>query len=430
MSREVRSAERPLRGAATVPGDKSIGHRALVLGSLTDRGFRVRNLPPGLDVRSTRRCLERLGVGISKVDGETEIAGGGIPTPPRGAGPTLDCGNSGTTMRLLMGVLSGTPAEIVLTGDASLSRRPMRRVAEPLGEMGASIRLDPGGCAPVRVEGRRPLRALRYRLPVASAQVKSAILLAGLYADGETVVEDPFGTRDHTERMLRWLAPRAIRTEGDEVTVAPGALPGGQTVTLPGDLSSAAYLVGAATIVPGSDVALLGVGVNPTRCGFLDVLREWGARVDLLDVREAAGEPVADLRVRHAALRGGTVPAREVPRLVDEIPLLAVVAATAAGTTRFERVGELRHKESDRLEGTARGLRAMGARVSVEADDLVVKGPVRLQSARVDTLGDHRLAMAFSIAALVARGTTTLSDAGCADVSYPGFFDDLTRLAA
>ncbi len=430
MTRDVAEARGPLRGEAKVPGDKSIGHRALILGSLTERGLRVRNLPRGLDVRSTRRCLGRLGVAISGDEDETEVLGDGIGFPWRSSGSTLDCGNSGTTMRLLMGVLAGMPVEVVLAGDPSLSRRPMRRVAEPLLRMGASIALDPAGCAPVRVAGRRPLRGVRYRLPVASAQVKSAVLLAGLLGEGETVVEDPFGTRDHTERMLRWLAPASIRTDGEVVTVRADALPGGHTVTLPGDLSSAAFFVGAAAIVPGSDVVLPGVGVNPTRGGFLDVLREWGARIDLENAREVAGEPVADLRARWAPLRGGTVPAGRIPRLVDEVPLLAVVAATAEGTTRLAGLAELRHKESDRIVGTAEGLRAMGAAVRVEGDDLVVEGPSRLRGARVETLGDHRLAMAFSVAALAARGTTTLSDARCAHVSYPGFFEDLLGLAA
>ena len=430
MTRDVGPTDGPLHGEARVPGDKSIAHRALVLGSLAEEGLRIMNLPRGQDVRSTLACLERLGAEVVEEDDGVEVRGDALRRPWQPANRFLSCDNSGTTMRLLMGVLAGMPLDPVLTGDGSLSRRPMQRVADPLRAMGASISLRSGGFAPVWIEGRRPLRSIRYRLPVPSAQVKSAVLLAGLFGDGETVVEDPYGTRDHTERMLRWLAPGAVRSEGNVTGISPCALRGGTIVRLPGDASSAAYLLAAAAIVPGSEILVAGVGVNPTRIGFVEVLREWGARIEVEDLHDAAGEPVADLRAFHAPLRGGTVRRDCVPSLVDELPLLAIVAATAEGTTRLEGLGELRHKETDRLAGTAAGLRAMGADVSVEGDDLVVRGPTRLHGARIETCGDHRLAMAFSVAALVTTERTRLSDAECVAVSYPGFFEDLARLAS
>lgn len=430
MTPAIGPTTRPLRGTARVPGDKSIAHRALLLGALAEEGLRIRNLPAGLDVRATRRCLERLGVEIVSRDGGLDVRGNGLHRPRAVRSAILDCGNSGTTMRLLMGVVAALPIDAVLTGDGSLSRRPMGRVAEPLRAMGATIGLERDDLAPVRIGGRRPLKSLRYRLPVASAQVKSAILLAGLSATGETVVEDPFETRDHTERLLRWMAPGAIHADGASITVSPCALRGGRTLDLPGDLSSAAYLLAAATLVPGSEILVPAVGINPTRAGFVAVMREWGARIEVENVREEAGEPVADLRAVHAPLRSGPVAPGRVPALVDEVPLLAVVAATARGTARFSGVGELRRKESDRLVATAVGLAAMGAAVSIEGDDLVVRGPSRLRGAVVDTRGDHRLAMAFSVAALAVAGSTTLSDAGCVAVSYPSFFEDLERLAS
>ncbi len=430
MTRELDSARGPLRGTARVPGDKSIAHRALILGALSEDGLVIRNLPPGLDVGSTRLCLGRLGAEIVPTSGGVHVRGDGLRRPWKASPAILDCGNSGTTMRLLMGVLAGMPIVTVLTGDASLSRRPMRRVAEPLRSMGSAVDLHADEFAPVRIVGRRPLARIRYRLPVASAQVKSAILLAALFGEGETVVHDPFGTRDHTERMLRWLAPGAIHAEGEEVVVTPSAVRGGGIVDVPGDPSSAAYVIAAATLVPGSEIVVEGMGVNPTRVGFVEVLREWGARIEMENPREAAGEPVADLRVSHAPLRAGTVRAERIPGLVDEVPLLAVVAAASRGTARLEGLGELRLKESDRLEGTASGLRAMGVEAGVDGNTLVVRGARPPRGARIATRGDHRLAMAFSVAALVARERTSISDAGCVAVSYPGFYEELARLAS
>lgn len=450
MSRTIRASAGPLRGTVEVPGDKSISHRALILGALAEGDTELRNLPQGRDVLATRLCLERLGIEIrdtappkpsQRGASAAPLSGGRREVVVMGAGldglkepqEELDCGNSGTTMRLLMGALAGQPFTTVLSGDASLSRRPMRRVADPLSDMGAELELAGKEHAPVRVKGRRPLRALSYRLPAPSAQVKSAVLLAGLFAEGETVVQDPYGTRDHTERMLGLMGgPGVLRREGASAStfVKRGVLRAPGTIEIPGDPSSAAFFAAAAALVPGSSLTLRRVLLNDTRSAFFDVLRDMGVRVERLPLGDAGGEPMGDVEVRHSALRATKVAADRVPRLVDEVPLLAVLAARAEGETRLEGLGELRLKESDRLAGTAAGLSALGAEARIDGDALVVSGPSGLRGGVVETHGDHRLAMAFAVAALVSDGETALSDADCAAVSFPGFFDELRGLGA
>lgn len=411
--RSVPRALGPLQGALEVPGDKSVAHRALILGALAEGRLVVRGLPPGQDVASTRRCLEALGVVIREQGAALVVEGMGAAGLKAPSGP-LDCGNSGSTMRFLMGVLSGHPFEAVLTGDASLSRRPMERVAAPLREMGAEISTEQGH-APVTVRGRRPLKALRYRLPVPSAQVKTAVLLAGLFAEGETSVEDPFGTRDHTERMLAFLG-------------RPGPLRSEKALSVPGDPSSAAFLAAAAVLVPGSAVTVRRVLLNPGRLGFFEALREMGGRVSWERGGQQGREEVGDVTAAYGPLEPLRLAAERVPGLVDEAPLLAVLCACADGESRLEGLAELRLKESDRLEGTAAGLRALGADARADGDALVVRGPTAWRPGAVETWGDHRLAMAFSVAALAGAGPVELSDAACAAVSYPSFFEDLGRL--
>lgn len=422
------NAKQPLRGEVRVPGDKSIGHRALMLGALARGGLIIRNLPPGLDVRSTRSCLETLGARVIHSKDEIFIEGNTAHSPLRAPGRPLECGNSGTTLRLLAGMLSGWGFDSILTGDASLSARPMGRVAVPLREMGAEISLSAGDTAPMRLRGKRPLKALRHKLHVPSAQVKSALLLAALSGDGESVVEDPFSTRDHTERMLAWMKAR-ISVERETIRLNPGDLEGGRTLTVPADPSSAAFFLAAAVLVEGSDLTLPGVCVNPTRMGFVHVLREMGARVAEVNAREEGGEPVVDLRASFGGLRAVRVAAERIPSLIDEVPLLAVVASQAQGETRLAGLAELRHKESDRLSTTLAALRAMGVKARTEGEDLLIEGPGPLRGAAVETHADHRIAMAFAVAALAAQGETTLSDAECAAISYPGFFSDLERCA-
>ena len=408
----------PLRGTLQVPGDKSISHRALILGALSRAGLKVRGLCDGQDAASTRRCLEALGARFRQEPDGLSVLGG----PWRRPAQDLDCGNSGTTMRLLAGALAGQPFESRLTGDASLSRRPMGRVAEPLQAMGASLGLT-RGCAPMTVRGRRPLKAVPFRLPVPSAQVKSAVMLAGLFADGPLVVEDPFGTRDHTERLLGWLSEgRAVRQEGPRIEVVPGLWEGGKAMTVPGDISSAAFFLGGAVLVPGSQVTVTGVGLNPTRLGFLEALQEMGAAVSMSHLRTEAGEPLGDVTASTSSLRGLRLGADRVPALVDEVPLLAVLAASASGESRLEGLGELRLKESDRLAGVAAGLLALGAGVEVQGDSLIIAGSSRFRGAALKTWGDHRLAMAFAVAAAAAEGDSSIDDESCAAISYPGFF--------
>lgn len=423
MSKRLSAAKKPLSGTLSFPGDKSIAHRAFILGTLAKGTLRLENVPASRDVFSTRECMESMGAQIDGMGTACRIEGLGLRglKPPSGS---LDCGNSGTTMRLLMGVLAGQPREAVLMGDASLSQRPMKRVAEPLSGMGADFTMAQGGRPPVRVRGTHPLKPVTVRLKIASAQVKSAILLAGLFAEGETTVIDPFGTRDHTERMLGFLSEgRALRRENGAVIVEPFLLKSGKRLEIPGDISSAAYFAAAATNVPGSELMLRRVLLNPTRLGFFDVLSEMGAALQIVQRGVCGGEPVGDIQVHASSLRGVTVSAEKIPALVDEVPLLSVLAATASGETRIEGLGELRIKETDRLAGTAEGLRALGADAEVLGDTLIVRGVSRLKGAPVKTHGDHRLAMAFSVAALAAEGTTEIDDPECVSISFPGFFD-------
>ncbi len=427
MRIRVRRAAR-LEADVLAPGDKSISHRAFLFGALGTTPMEVRNLAPGADVRSTGSCLRALGV---------HLADGGAPgtVTVRGVGPsgfvsppsTLDCGNSGTTMRLLLGLVAGARVTCTLDGDASLRRRPMRRVLAPLRAMGARMEGEGGPDderAPLRVEPVPTLHGTSHRLAIASAQVKSALVLAGLAADGETRIREPEPSRDHTERMLAaWGAP--VRVEGGEVIatrlLAPLALP--EALDVPGDPSSAAFWIGAALLVPGATAAVRGVDVNPTRTGFLSVLGRMGARVDVEPEASRAGDPVATLRVRGGQpLRATEIRPDEVPSLLDEVPLLAVVASQAAGETRLTGARELRVKESDRLRQLVLGLRAMGADVEELEDGFVLRGPTRLRAASIDAAHDHRIAMSFAIAGLVAEGETEVEGAEWADISYPGFF--------
>ncbi len=411
----MRSAGGPLSGTLHVSGDKSIAHRALIVGTLAKGHFRLHNMPPGRDVLSTRFCLEALGADIRGEGERVDVEGlglGGLKSPAA----ELDCGNSATTMRLLAGVLAGQPFESVLTGDESLLRRPMDRVAEPLVKMGARVSLGEGGYPPLRIRGRRPLKAVRWRLTVPSAQVKSAVLLAGLFAEGKTAVADSFGTRDHTERMLDFLGKGG----------AP--LRSGKSLTVPGDISTAAYFAAAAAMVSGSEITIKRVALNPTRMGFFEALKAMGVQIEIFHGGISGGEPVGDITVEYAPLHGLKIGAEKIPSLIDEVPLLAVVACTAEGSTRIDGLDELRLKESDRLAGTAEGLRTLGADVSVEKDSLILNGPRRLKGAGVDALGDHRLAMAFAVAGLAASGETEIAGGESVEVSHPAFFDDLERL--
>ncbi|HEY3064365.1 MAG TPA: 3-phosphoshikimate 1-carboxyvinyltransferase [Methylomirabilota bacterium] len=420
---------RKLAGRIAVPGDKSVSHRAALFGALAEGTTEIDGYLEGEDCLATLAAIQALGVDVTrKGPGQYRIAGAGL----RGLqepGNVIDCGNSGTAARLLPGVLAGQPFWTFLTGDESLRRRPMARVAEPLRRMGATLvgRAD-GAKLPLAVRGARPLRALRYELPVASAQVKSAVLLAGLYADGPVTVTEPTPSRDHTERMLRLFGAR-VETATTTVTVTPGELRGAG-VRVPGDISSAAFPLVASLIVPQARVAVTGVGVNPTRTGLLDVLSAMGAAVTREPDDDAdGGEPTASLTAESGALRGTTIAGALVPRLIDEIPILAVAALAAEGVTDVRDAAELRVKESDRIAVVARELRKMGARIAERADGFAVTGPTRLRGARVTSGGDHRVAMALAVAALAADGESMVDDVACIATSFPGFADMLNALA-
>jgi 3-phosphoshikimate 1-carboxyvinyltransferase len=428
MSDRTVSGGGRLRGEVRMPGDKSVSHRALILGALADGTTEAAGLAPGADVRSTRGVLEALGVKIEGSGAAATVLGRGLGGLAAHAGD-LDAGNSGTTMRLMAGVLAGHDFLSRMSGDASLCRRPMERVAAPLRLMGATVELSKTGTAPMTIVGGE-LKGREYRMPVPSAQVKSSVLLAGLHASGRTTVIEPAATRDHTEKMLALFGARAHR-QGLAVSVDGGTRLKGTRVDVPGDPSSAAFWAVAAALAPGSELVIRGIMANPTRTGFLDVLKRMGADIRAEKSAERAGEECVDLVVRGGRLRATDIPAAEVPGLVDEVPILALAAARAEGRSRFRGLDELRHKESDRLAGIAELLEDFGATARVDGDDLLVEGTARLEGAAVESLDDHRLAMTGFVAGFLASGETTVRGAECAQISYPSFYDDfLARRAA
>jgi 3-phosphoshikimate 1-carboxyvinyltransferase len=426
----VRLRVRPVTrfaGEVTVPGDKSISHRAALLGALGEGPTDITGYLEAEDCLRTLAAVEALGAEVTR-KGPGQYRVGGVGRDGfREPADVIDCGNSGTTARLLMGVLAGQPFWTIMTGDASLRRRPMGRVAGPLRQMGATVVGRAGGTKlPLAVRGARPLARLDYALPVASAQVKSALLLAGLFADGPVRVTEPAPSRDHSERMLRRFGV-AVETTGRTATLVPGPLRG-MPIDVPGDLSSAAFLLVAATIVREGRVTVRGVGVNPTRTGALEVLETMGAPVTRSEARED-GEPIAALTAASAGLRGTTVSGALVPRLIDEVPVLAVAAVVARGVTEIRDAAELRVKESDRIATLAAQLARLGAEVAERPDGLTIAGGTRLRGAEVTSDGDHRIAMALAVAGLVADGETVVEDAACIATSFPGFADCLNRLA-
>lgn len=420
----IARAGQPLRGRVRVPGDKSVSHRAVMLGALAEGTTQVRGFLEGEDTRATARVFEQLGVRIETPSASERIVHGVGLHGLRASQSPLDCGNAGTGMRLLAGALAGQAFDSTLVGDASLSKRPMRRVIEPLSRMGAVIEAEEGGLPPLRIRGGQALQGLEYTLPVASAQVKSALLLAGLYARGETVVHEPHPTRDYTERMLAafgWpieFSPGQARLSGGHVLRATD-------VNVPADFSSAAFFLVAASIVPGSELRLEAVGMNPRRTGLLTALRRMGADIREENATEQGGEPVADLIVRHAPLHGIDVDGELAPDMIDEFPALFVAAACADGVTTVRDAAELRVKESDRIATMAQGLRVLGVEVDEHPDGAtIVPGPIG--GGTVDSHGDHRIAMSFAVAAQRADGAVRIGDIANVATSFPGF-EDLAR---
>jgi 3-phosphoshikimate 1-carboxyvinyltransferase len=425
------SPVRRLAGRVVVPGDKSISHRAALFGALAQGRTEITGYLEGEDCLATLKAVRALGAEVTrKGPGHYFVDGAGLEglSEPE---DVIDCGNSGTGARLLVGVLAGQPFWTILTGDESLRSRPMDRVAEPLRRMGATVvgRRE-GSRLPLAVRGARPLKALTYASPVASAQVKTALLLAGLWADGPVTIREPAQSRDHTERMLGGFGARlAVSPEG--VTLTPGAPLRGQTVAVPGDISSAAFFLVAGAIMPGAELTVAHVGTNPTRTGVLEVLAAMGAAVrhETTSGPGSAAEPAADLVVRGGALRGAEIGGALIPRLIDEVPILAVAAAVAEGPTEIRDAAELRVKESDRIRAVATELSKMGARVSERPDGLRIEGSTRLRGAVVKSGGDHRMAMALVIAGLLADGETVVEDTDCIATSFPGFLTAVNDLA-
>lgn len=422
-----------ISGRVRVPGDKSISHRALILGALATGRTRIRGLLEADDIMATARAVEALGAEVAQRDGVFEIMGqgvGGLRTP----GAPLDYGNSGTSSRLMLGVVAGYDMRTVFTGDASLCRRPMGRVLEPLVTMGLRVEGD-GDTLPLTLQGTQELVPIVYNLPVPSAQVKSAILLAGLHAPGRTTVVEPLPARDHTERMLGYFGAE-LKVEdraggARAVTVCGDAELAGADIAVPGDPSSAAFLVAAALICPGSELVIENVLMNPTRVGFFETLQEMGAQIEVLDMRDEGGEPVGDLRVTAGPLRGVQVPPERAPSMIDEYPMLAVIAAFAEGETRMEGLSELKVKESDRLAATAAGLAACGVEVRIENDDLIVRGTGAVKGGGyVKTHMDHRIAMAFLTLGFGAREPVTVDDIEMIATSFPGFVALMSGIGA
>lgn len=427
----------PLKGAIAVPGDKSVTHRAIILSALAEGVGTIRGYCRGEDCLNTLRACQALGVRIDESPGELRVHGKGLWGLTEPNGP-IDCGNSGTGIRLLTGLLAGQDFFTVLTGDDSIRRRPMGRVVRPLREMGAVVAGRKGGeLAPLAITGSR-LRGITYQSPVASAQVKSSLLLAALYADGVTSISEPRLSRDHTERLFQFFG---ISFRRDGLTLSLKGRPSvGWTASdrliVPGDLSAAAFFIVGATIVPGSDITVLGVGMNPTRTGMLEILTQMGADIQILNRREEAGEPVADLRVRSAALHGIRIGAEQIPQTIDEFPILCVAAAVAEGQTLVTGAEELRVKESDRIAAMTTELRAMGARMTEQPDGMVIDGLGKkgrngsLHGAVCSSHGDHRVAMSLAIGGLLATSETRIDDTDCIETSFPGFEHKLVGLVA
>lgn len=426
MDMIIKQVKQPLRGEITVPGDKSISHRAVMFGSLAKGTTRVTNFLQGADCLSTISCFRKLGIEIENTDTQILIHGKGLHGL---SAPTeiLDCGNSGTTTRLISGILAGQNFTTTLTGDASIQKRPMGRIMKPLSMMNASIEsVNNNNCAPLIIHGRT-LKGIHYESPVASAQVKSCVLLAGMYGDDVTSVTEPYLSRNHTELMLSHFGAKIISRD-TTASIEPDPDLYALDIVVPGDISSAAYFIVAALLIPGSEILIRNVGVNPTRAGILRVCEAMGANIQLMNERIVAGEPVADLLVRYSTLHGTIIEGAMIPTLIDEIPVIAVLAAFADGTTSIRNAEELKVKESNRLDIMVNELAAMGCDIEGTDDGMIIHGGKPLHGTVIDSRLDHRIAMSFAIAGLAAEGVTTIERAECVDISYPEFYSDLNRL--
>lgn len=413
------------RGELSVPGDKSISHRGIMLGAIANGTTEITNFLQGADCLSTISCFQKLGIAIENKGSQALVHGRGLHGL---AAPSqvLDVGNSGTTTRLISGILAGQPFPSTLDGDASIRRRPMKRIFTPLSAMGAHFQCQDSGCAPFTIQGGN-LRHIHYRSPIASAQVKSAVLLAGLYGDGITRVTEPVLSRNHTERMLAGFGAD-ITSEGTTASIRPEPKLEAQSIHVPGDISSAAYFIALGLITPGSEILIQNVGINPTRSGILTAAAAMGAELTLLNERNVSGEPVADILVTSSSLHGTVIEGAQIPTLIDEIPIIAIMAAFAEGATTIKDAQELKVKESDRIAVVSENLNAMGGKVTPMEDGMIIEGGYPLHGAHIRTFQDHRIAMSFYIAALNADGESTFDDRSCVVVSYPSFYQDIEAL--
>jgi 3-phosphoshikimate 1-carboxyvinyltransferase len=428
MQKSIQPAKGPLTGAISLPGDKSISHRYAMISAIADGPTRIQRFPAGGDNQSTLRCMEQLGIQVERLENEVVIHGKGLDGLSASS-DDLDCGNSGSTMRMLSGILAAQPFVSTLFGDESLSSRPMDRIMKPLAEMGAEISAHNERFPPLRIEGRK-LNAIRYKPPMASAQVKSCVLLAGLFCEGETIVEEAIRTRDHTEIVLREFGAD-IKTIKDEVILQGRPnLVGNKTLIVPGDISSAAFFLVAALLIPGSNLSIYGVGLNPTRSALLDFLASIGAQCKILDIGQSGGEVVGDIQIKHAPIKGGVLEGAMTAALIDEIPVLSVLGAMSEEGLTVKDAKELRVKETDRIATVAENLGRMGVKVEVEPAGFHVPGKQKFKAAQMDSFHDHRIAMAFAIASLAADGPCLIDRADAASVSFPEFYSTLEKISA
>ena len=417
---------RGLRGEITIPGDKSISHRSVMFGSLAKGTTKITGFLQGADCLSTISCFRKMGISIENLEDTVLVHGNGLHGLKK-PDSVLDCGNSGTTTRLISGILSAQNFSVTVTGDASIQKRPMKRIMDPLSQMGADITsVNGNGCAPLAINGRT-LHGIHYQSPVASAQVKSAILLAGLYAEGETKVTEPSLSRNHTELMLKEFGAD-VRTEKTTAIIRPAEELFAKEIAVPGDISSAAFFLAAGLMIPNSEILIRHVGINPTRDGILRVCRDMGADLTIVNASTDDGEPTADILVRSSALHGTVIGGAIIPTLIDELPMIAAMACFAEGETVIKDAAELKVKESNRIDVMVRNLTAMGADVTETEDGMIIRGGRPLHGAVIDSKLDHRIAMTFAVTALCIEGETEILGAECVNISYPQFYEDLKRL--
>lgn len=416
-----------IQGCITVPGDKSISHRAIMISSLAKGISTIHNFLPGDDCISTINCFRALGITIEMEESTVTVHGKGIHGLSK-SDTTLDVGNSGTTLRLLSGILSAQPFNTTITGDMSIQKRPMKRIMEPLSLMGAIINsLNNNNCAPLLIKGTK-LNGINYTLPIASAQVKSSIMLASLYANNKTTIIEPYTSRNHTEIMLEYYGAEVL-TEKNMITIMPNQILEAKEINVPGDISSAAYFITACLILPNSKLTIKNVGINNTRTGIIDVYKRMGANIQLTNICTKNGELVADIVVASSNLNGTIIEGSLIPRLIDEIPIIAVAAAFANGTTIVKDASELKVKESNRIDTMVNNLKLMGVNINSTTDGMIINGGNSLQGSRVNSFDDHRVAMSLAIAGLRANGKTFIDNSNCVSISYPTFFDTLKKLS-